>query len=88
VQGTVYFEGLLEDLEKANKLKFEDFLSSPMCLREGLGYTGLALIAAQKLFLFLGDLARYKDQANETPSNYGVSRQYVFFYLYYYSINF
>ncbi|XP_070165701.1 telomerase-binding protein EST1A isoform X4 [Polyergus mexicanus] len=36
---------------------------------------GLALVSAQKIFLFLGDLARYKEQANET-SNYGKSRQW------------
>jgi hypothetical protein len=34
----------------------------------------LALISAQKIFLFLGDLARYKEQVNET-SNFGKSRQ-------------
>lgn len=41
---------------------------------KGLGFVGLALISAQKIFLFLGDLARYKEQANET-TNYGKSRQ-------------
>ncbi|KAL1140647.1 hypothetical protein AAG570_000577, partial [Ranatra chinensis] len=74
-EGTEYFEGLLENLETTNKVKFEQFLSSPICPREGLGYTGLALVAAQKLFLFLGDLARYKEQANESNS-YGLARQW------------
>lgn len=74
LQGTEYYEKLLSELETTNHVKLETFLNGPVCLREGLGYTGLALIAAQKIYLCLGDLARYKEQANET-CNYGVARQ-------------
>ncbi|XP_073972524.1 smg6 nonsense mediated mRNA decay factor isoform X3 [Rhodnius prolixus] len=74
-EGTEYYEKLLSELETTNHVKLETFLNGPVCLREGLGYTGLALIAAQKIYLCLGDLARYKEQANET-CNYGVARQW------------
>ncbi|XP_034941646.1 uncharacterized protein Smg6 isoform X2 [Chelonus insularis] len=73
-QGTSYFENLLIVLENTYKFKLDSFLtsSSPPT---GLGLVGLALVSAQKIFLFLGDLARYKEQANET-TNYGKSRQW------------
>ena len=38
-------------------------------------FSRLALIICQKLLLYLGDLARYKEQVNST-SNYGRARQY------------
>ncbi|XP_011306226.1 telomerase-binding protein EST1A isoform X2 [Fopius arisanus] len=72
--GTGYFENLLTVLETNYKFKLEAFLSSSVTPK-GLGFVGLALISAQKIFLFLGDLARYKEQANET-TNYGKSRQW------------
>uniref|UniRef100_A0A146MA06 Telomerase-binding protein EST1A n=3 Tax=Lygus hesperus TaxID=30085 RepID=A0A146MA06_LYGHE len=73
--GLDFYEKLLTDVENSNKIKLENFLNAPTAVREGLGYAGLALIAAQKIYLCLGDLARYKEQANET-CNYGVSRQW------------
>jgi protein SMG6 len=42
---------------------------------KGLKYIGLALVSAQKLFLFLGDLARYSEQINETQ-NYTKAKQW------------
>lgn len=71
--GTVYLEGLLTVLETKYEFKLDTFLASPT-LPKGLGILGLALVSAQKIYLFLGDLARYREQANET-SNYGKSRQ-------------
>ncbi|XP_043272434.1 telomerase-binding protein EST1A isoform X3 [Venturia canescens] len=73
-EGTQYFENLLTVLEKKYKFKLEVFLASTSP-PNGLGFIGLALVSAQKIFLFLGDLARYKEQANET-TNYGRSRQW------------
>ncbi|XP_014224992.1 telomerase-binding protein EST1A isoform X2 [Trichogramma pretiosum] len=73
-EGTVYFTNLLSCLETTYDFKIESYLSlstSP----NGLGAIGLALISAQKIFLFLGDLARYKELINET-TNYGKSRQW------------
>ncbi|XP_015110321.1 telomerase-binding protein EST1A [Diachasma alloeum] len=72
--GTVYFENLLVVLETTYKFKLDAFLTSSEPPK-GLGFVGLALISAQKIFLFLGDLARYKEQANET-TNYGKSRRW------------
>ncbi|XP_070165700.1 telomerase-binding protein EST1A isoform X3 [Polyergus mexicanus] len=73
-EGTVYLESLLTALEIIYEFKLDTFLASSS-LPKGLGLLGLALVSAQKIFLFLGDLARYKEQANET-SNYGKSRQW------------
>lgn len=75
-EGSDYYEQLLNDLEAANNnIKIEVFLNTPICMRENLKYNVLPLIAAQKIFLSLGDLTRYKEQANET-SNYGLARQW------------
>ncbi|XP_025992669.2 telomerase-binding protein EST1A isoform X2 [Solenopsis invicta] len=73
-EGTTYLESLLTTLETTYQFKLDAFLGSSS-LPKGLGLLGLALVSAQKIFLFLGDLARYKEQANET-SNYGKSRQW------------
>lgn len=72
-EGTVYLENLLAVLERVYNFKIDPYLTSSMSPK-GLGLIGLVLISAQKIFLFLGDLARYKEQTNET-TNYGKSRQ-------------
>lgn len=72
-EGTKYFENLLNRLEIAYDFKLSNYLGSNCSLQSGLGYTGLALISSQKIFLFLGDLGRYKEQVNES-SNYGKCR--------------
>ncbi|XP_043787695.1 telomerase-binding protein EST1A-like isoform X2 [Apis laboriosa] len=72
--GTVYLESLLTVLETKYEFKLDTFLASST-LPKGLGILGLALVSAQKIYLFLGDLARYREQANET-NNYGKSRQW------------
>lgn len=73
-QGLDFYEKLLVEVENSNQIKLDSFLNAPSLLREKLGYTGLALIAGQKIYLCLGDLARYKEQANDA-CNYGLSRQ-------------
>lgn len=74
-EGTKYFEHLLEVLEDTYKFKLDTYLGvNKLPPSKGLGFVGLALVSAQKIFLFLGDLARYKEQVNET-SNYGRCRQ-------------
>ncbi|XP_020710640.2 telomerase-binding protein EST1A isoform X1 [Athalia rosae] len=73
-EGTVYLENLLTVLENTYKFKLDTFLASSSPPK-GLGFVGLALVSAQKIFLYLGDLARYKEQVNET-NNYGKSRQW------------
>lgn len=74
-EGTKYFENVLRELEKSYSFKIEDFLGSKSYPQpKGLGYVGLALVSAQKVYICLGDLARYKEQMNDQPS-YGISRQ-------------
>ena len=72
-EGTTYFLNLLTILETTYDFKVDTFLTSTVPPK-GLGILGLALVSAQKIFLFLGDLARYKELANES-ANYGKSRQ-------------
>jgi protein SMG6 len=75
-EGTGYFESLLDLLEDTYKFKLNNYLgNNNLAHSKGLGYIGLALISAQKLLLFLGDLGRYREQVNET-SNYGKCRQW------------
>lgn len=71
--GTSYLESLLALLESTYDFKLNDYLSSATPPK-GLGHVGLALISAQKIYLSLGDLMRYKEQTNGT-TNYGKSRQ-------------
>ncbi|KAK4875117.1 hypothetical protein RN001_011539 [Aquatica leii] len=73
-EGTKYFEGLLDLLEQTYKFRLNDYLGyNNLVTQKGL--IKLALISAQKIFLFLGDLVRYREQVNET-SNYGKCRQW------------
>ncbi|KAK9889657.1 hypothetical protein WA026_007035 [Henosepilachna vigintioctopunctata] len=75
-EGTQYFEGLLNMLEETYEFQLNDYLGANQSVpQKGLGYVGLALISAQKIFIFLGDLARYKEQINET-TNYGKCRHW------------
>lgn len=74
-EGTKYFENLLELLDKTYKFKINDYLGyRNLTPQKGLGYIGLALVSAQKIFLFLGDLGRYRELVNES-ANYGKCRQ-------------
>ncbi|XP_046391094.1 telomerase-binding protein EST1A isoform X2 [Ischnura elegans] len=74
---TNYLEDLLTALQTAHKFSLDAWLdpSSGHPPPKGLRYLGLALISAQKILIFLGDLARYKEQTNET-ANYGKARQW------------
>lgn len=79
IQGTAYFESLLETLQEAHKFNLETYLEpQPYPLLSGLGYIGLAIISCQKILIFLGDLARYREITAET-SNYGKAKRCVFF---------
>lgn len=65
-QGMEYFRNLLALLERTYKIKIDDYLLVETPSTKALGYGGLALISAQKIFLFLGDLARYKETTEES----------------------
>ncbi|XP_026745637.1 telomerase-binding protein EST1A isoform X2 [Trichoplusia ni] len=73
-EGNTYFENLVQMLEKTYKFNVDDYINDNHVLPpKGLGYVGLALISVQKIYVFLGDLARYKEQVNET-NNYAKSK--------------
>ncbi|XP_052757427.1 uncharacterized protein LOC113517389 isoform X2 [Galleria mellonella] len=73
-EGNVFFENLVQMLEKTYKFNIEEYINDNHVLPpKGLGYVGLALISVQKLYVFLGDLARYREQVNET-NNYAKSK--------------
>ncbi|XP_045491287.1 uncharacterized protein LOC123691097 isoform X2 [Colias croceus] len=73
-EGVIFFENLIQMLEKTYKFNTEDYLNENHALPpKGLGYVGLAMVSVQKLYVFLGDLARYKEQVNET-NNYAKSK--------------
>nr|CAI5842084.1 unnamed protein product [Callosobruchus analis] len=75
-EGSRYYERLLKLLEESYCFKLNDFLDeNSVTSHKGLGLVSLALVCAQKLYLFLGDLGRYKEEVNES-ANYGKCRQW------------
>ncbi|XP_055539477.1 uncharacterized protein LOC129726593 isoform X2 [Wyeomyia smithii] len=63
--GTQFFEQLLALLEKHYSFSLEKFTGpNAATTTKGLKF-GMALVSCQKLFLFLGDLARYREQVSE-----------------------
>lgn len=68
-----FYENLIQSLEETYNFKVENYLTSGG-VTKGMGTIGMALISCQKMMLFLGDLARYKEAANESNS-YGKSKQ-------------
>lgn len=72
-EGTKYFENLLELLEQTYDFKLTDYLGNQSLVTQK-GFVKLALVSAQKIFMFLGDLCRYRERVNES-SNYGKCRQ-------------
>lgn len=74
LQGTQFFESLLLKLQDKYSFRLDDYLSGAETSAKMTAYTAVAILVAQKIYLFLGDLARYREQANET-SSYGKARQ-------------
>lgn len=80
--GTRYWEGLVGVLEEKYKFKIEEFtgVNASNRVYEAAAdterkFVKLALVSVQKIFLYLGDLARYKELINET-NNYGKAKQF------------
>lgn len=74
--GTKYLESLLKMLENRYSFQLENFIGeNAASYKSGMGYVTLALVSAQKIFLFLGDLARYREQINQT-NNFGRAKNY------------
>lgn len=75
-EGLAFFEKTIRLLEDEYKFSISDYIGeNALIVTKGLKFLGLALVSTQKMFLFLGDLARYRELINETQS-YGVSRQW------------
>ncbi|KAF4519712.1 hypothetical protein B566_EDAN003962 [Ephemera danica] len=81
-EGVNYFEGLLEALQQNFKFSMEH-LTGPNAppftphAHKDAPFTNLAIISAQKICIFLGDIARYKEQASESSiSTYTKARQW------------
>lgn len=65
--GLRHFDGLLEATARAYDFRLDDFLGANggRSLR-GLKYVSLALVAAQKMCMYVGDLLRYRELINQT----------------------
>lgn len=75
-EGLVFFERTVRFLEEEYKFSVRDYIGeNALIVTKGLKFLGLALVSTQKMFLFLGDLARYRELINETQ-NFGISRQW------------
>ena len=74
--GTKYLESLLKKLETRYSFRLENFIGEHAAsYKSGMGYITLALVSAQKIFLFLGDLARYREEINQT-NNFGRAKNF------------
>lgn len=73
--GAAYFEQLLCLLEQYYNFSLNEFMGQNTSSIKSLKNVGLALVSAQKILIFLGDLARYKEQINNS-SNYGRAKQW------------
>lgn len=73
-----YMNDLLKLLEIHYNFNLDDYVSSTCVSTKKLGNVGFALISSQKLYISLGDLARYKDVMNHS-TNYVMAKQYVSF---------
>lgn len=75
--GTKYLESLIKLLESQYSFRIDDYIGeNAASFRKGLEpFTTLALVSAQKIFLFLGDLARYREHINQT-NNFGRAKNF------------
>ncbi|GBP48131.1 hypothetical protein EVAR_74636_1 [Eumeta japonica] len=76
VERAARHRSLLQKVDRADAVLQAHTLGGPVALAlhwQELIDTRLALISVQKLYIFLGDLARYKEQVNET-NNYAKSK--------------
>ncbi|ESP00994.1 hypothetical protein LOTGIDRAFT_225561 [Lottia gigantea] len=75
-EGTDFFEGLVKRMQSVYSFDLETFLDSNQLPPENLNRTvKLCLMISQKLLICLGDISRYREQANET-TNYGRARSW------------
>eukprot|EP00057_Strongylocentrotus_purpuratus_P028192 XP_011682666.1 PREDICTED: telomerase-binding protein EST1A isoform X1 [Strongylocentrotus purpuratus] len=73
--GTAFYEGLLNKLQSTYQFQLENRTGLDPLHEEPRRSIKLALLSAQRCMIALGDIARYKEQANET-NNYGKARSW------------
>lgn len=74
--GMKYYESVINLLEERFNFKIDNFIGeNAASYTRGLGYVGCALISSQKIFVNLGDLARYREQINQT-NNFGRAKNF------------
>ena len=74
-QGTVFYEVLLEKLSSTYTFNLDmDMAANTARSSSNCHLMRLSILSAQRSMMFLGDIARYREQANNS-SVYGVARQ-------------
>ncbi|CAG5135543.1 unnamed protein product, partial [Candidula unifasciata] len=74
--GTRFFENLLKKLQSSYEFDLELFTDGHRPVLENVNRNvKLALLSAQRVMMFLGDIARYREQSSDT-TNYGKARHW------------
>ncbi|CAG2243732.1 EST1A [Mytilus edulis] len=77
-EGTAFYEGLIQKLQKNYRFKLDDFLDTHNLPPENIHrFVKLALLSSQRNMICLGDIARYREQMNDSGKvNYGRARNW------------
>lgn len=77
LQGTTFFDKLLEKLQQKYGFDVEDYMESSLASQENQSrHVKLAILSIQRLMINLGDIARYREQMNHSGKvNYGRARR-------------
>lgn len=78
LQGTTFFDKLLEKLQQKYSFDVEDYMESSLASQENQSrHVKLAILSIQRLMINLGDIARYREQMNHSGKvNYGRARRW------------
>ncbi|XP_046680255.1 telomerase-binding protein EST1A isoform X2 [Homalodisca vitripennis] len=74
-EGMKFFENTLRVLEETYKFRLEERLAHGHSSTKNNPHLTMALMSAHKILLFLGDLARYREQLQDSV-NYATARQW------------
>ncbi|XP_005096140.1 telomerase-binding protein EST1A [Aplysia californica] len=75
-EGTRFFENLLKKLQSTYEFDLDQYTESHGPVPETSSrYVKLALLSSQRVMMFLGDIARYREQLADT-TNYGKARHW------------
>lgn len=79
LQGTAFYEKLIQKLQQKYCYKLDDFLDTSSLPPENIHrFVKLAILSTQRNMICLGDIARYREQMNDSGKiNYGRARKYV-----------